>query len=149
MWSQARAGHQDEGQAAQMAIISECRYRWLRLPDLNLSRAEPNALRPWGRNRHSDNEKFCNDLNEPKPPKMSERPLETRQDFPTSKLNTAVRFRSPAPNFHWHYNSLFGVMLNQQLRAGCPLGCPSQKSLRQGHFLNPVGWILTYPHIAP
>jgi len=37
------------------------------------------------------------DLNEPKTPKMSERPLKTLQDFPTSKLNTRVRFPSTAP----------------------------------------------------
>jgi hypothetical protein len=48
-------------------------------------------------NRHSDNEKFCNDLNGPKTPKMSERSLKTRQYFETSKLNTRVRFPSPAP----------------------------------------------------
>src|SRR5713226_3552109 len=54
------------------------------------------------RNRHSDNEKFCNDLNRPKTPKMSEWPLKTLQDFPTSKLNTRVRFPSPAPKrFQW------------------------------------------------
>jgi hypothetical protein len=53
---------------------------------------------PGARNRHSDNEKFCNDLNGPKTPKMSERPLKTLQDFPTSKLNTRVRFPSPAPS---------------------------------------------------
>jgi drug/metabolite transporter (DMT)-like permease len=29
------------------------------------------------RNRHSDNEKFCNDLNGPNGPKMSERPVKT------------------------------------------------------------------------
>jgi hypothetical protein len=51
------------------------------------------------RNRHSDNEKFCNDLNRPKTPKMSEWPLKTLQDFPTSKLNTRVRFPPPAPRF--------------------------------------------------
>jgi hypothetical protein len=51
------------------------------------------------RNRHSDNEKFSNDLNEQKTPKMSERPLKTRQDFPPSKLNTRVRFPSPAAMF--------------------------------------------------
>ena len=39
-------------------------------------------------NRHSDKEKFCNDLNGPKTPKMSERPLKTLQYFETSKLNT-------------------------------------------------------------
>jgi hypothetical protein len=37
---------------------------------------------------HSDKEKFCNDLNGPKTLKMSERPLKTLQDFPTSNLNT-------------------------------------------------------------
>jgi hypothetical protein len=51
-----------------------------------------------GCNRHSDNEKFCNDLNGPKTPKMSERPLKTLQYFETSKLNTRVRFPSPAPS---------------------------------------------------
>ena len=40
------------------------------------------------RNRHSDNEKFCNDLNGLKTPKMSEQPLKTLQYFETSKLNT-------------------------------------------------------------
>jgi len=49
--------------------------------------------------RHSDKEKFCNDLNELKTLKMSERPLKTLQDFLTSKLNTRVRFPSPAPAF--------------------------------------------------
>jgi hypothetical protein len=49
--------------------------------------------------RHSDKEKFCNDLNGPKTPNMSERPLKTLLDFPTSKLNTRVRFPSPAPIF--------------------------------------------------
>jgi hypothetical protein len=48
------------------------------------------------RNRHSDNEKFRNDLKGPKTPKMSERPLKTLQYFETSKLNTRVRFPSPA-----------------------------------------------------
>src|SRR5216684_8341002 len=53
------------------------------------------------RNRHSDNEKFCNDLNRPKTSKMSELPLKTLQFFETSKLNTRARFPSPAPNgFH-------------------------------------------------
>jgi hypothetical protein len=52
------------------------------------------------RNRHSDKEKFCIGLNGPKTPKMSERPLKTPQDFPTSKLNTRVRFPSPAPIFN-------------------------------------------------
>jgi hypothetical protein len=51
---------------------------------------------PGARNRHSDNEKFCTDLNGPKTPKMSERPLKTLQYFETSKLNTRVRFPSPA-----------------------------------------------------
>src|ERR1700730_18738873 len=49
------------------------------------------------RNRHSDNEKFCIDLNGPKTPKMSERPLKTLRYFETTKLNTRVRFPSPAP----------------------------------------------------
>jgi hypothetical protein len=49
------------------------------------------------RNRHSDNRKFSNDLNGPKAPKMSERPLKTLRDSATSKLNTRVRFPSPAP----------------------------------------------------
>jgi len=49
--------------------------------------------------RHSDKEKFCNDLNELKTLKVSERPLKTLQDFLTSKLNTRVRFPSPAPAF--------------------------------------------------
>jgi hypothetical protein len=44
----------------------------------------------WAGNRHSDKEKFCNDLNEVKTPKMSERPLKTLKDFPTSKLNTSA-----------------------------------------------------------
>jgi hypothetical protein len=39
------------------------------------------------RNGYSDNGKFCNDLNGPKTPKMSERPLKTLKDFTTSKLN--------------------------------------------------------------
>jgi hypothetical protein len=47
--------------------------------------------------RYSDHEKFYNDLNGPKTSKMSEQPLKTLQDFPTSKLNTRVRFPSPAP----------------------------------------------------
>jgi hypothetical protein len=47
--------------------------------------------------RRSDNWKFCSDPNGPKTLKMSERPLKTIQDFPTSKLNTRVRFPSPAP----------------------------------------------------
>jgi hypothetical protein len=74
------------------------------------------------RNRHSDNEKFCNDLNEPKPPKMSERPLETRQDFPTSKLNTVVRFPSPAPRFSAPRYDLvrFGTLLSAPLLADEP-----------------------------
>ena len=38
------------------------------------------------RNRHSDSDKFCNDLNGPKTPKMSERSL--LQFIETSKLNT-------------------------------------------------------------
>jgi hypothetical protein len=50
------------------------------------------------RSRHSDKEKFCNDLNGPKTPKMSEQPLKTLEDFPTSKLNTRVRLPSPAPS---------------------------------------------------
>jgi hypothetical protein len=41
---------------------------------------------------HSDKEKFCNDLNGPKTLKMSERPLKTLQDFPTSILNTVRRY---------------------------------------------------------
>src|SRR3984893_12793618 len=50
------------------------------------------------RNRHFDNEKFCIDLNGPKTPKMSERPLKTLRYFETSKLNTRGRFPSPAPS---------------------------------------------------
>jgi hypothetical protein len=50
------------------------------------------------RNRHSDNEKFCNDPNETKPPKMLERPLKNLQDFQASRLNTRVRFPSPRSN---------------------------------------------------
>jgi hypothetical protein len=55
--------------------------------------------RAWVGNRHSGKQKFRNDLNGPKTPKMSERLLKTLQDFPTSKLNTRVRFPSPAPIF--------------------------------------------------
>jgi hypothetical protein len=51
-------------------------------------------------NRHSDKEKFCNDLNGPKAPKMSERPLKTLQDFPTSKLNTTLRCLLPSAAVH-------------------------------------------------
>jgi hypothetical protein len=50
------------------------------------------------RNRHSDNEEFCNDLNRPKTPKMSEQSWKTLQDFLTSKLNTRVRFTLAAPS---------------------------------------------------
>jgi len=57
--------------------------------------------------RHSDKEKFCNDLNGPETPKMSERPLKTLQDFPTSKLNTRVRFPSPAPS---NFSDLAGTL---------------------------------------
>jgi hypothetical protein len=51
----------------------------------------------------SDRRKFCNDLNGPKTPKMSERLLKTPQDFPTSKLNTGRTVRRlfklpPLPN---------------------------------------------------
>ena len=38
--------------------------------------------RAWVGNRYSDKEKFCNDLNGPKTPKMSERPLKTPTRFP-------------------------------------------------------------------
>jgi hypothetical protein len=61
------------------------------------------------RNRHSDKEKFCNDLNGPKTRKMSEWPLKTLQDFPTSKLNTRVRFPSPAPSPRREYHCRIGV----------------------------------------
>src|ERR1700675_4680589 len=57
------------------------------------------------RNGYSDNGKFCNDLNGPKTPKMSERPLKTLQDFTTSKLNTRVRIPSPA-----HSSDLAGTL---------------------------------------
>src|SRR6266851_7320581 len=63
--------------------------------------------RAWAGNRHSDKEKFCNDLNGPKTPKMSERALKTLQDFPTSKLNTRVRFPSPAPS---NFSDLAGTL---------------------------------------
>jgi hypothetical protein len=52
------------------------------------------------RNRHSDNDKFCNDLNGPKTAKMSERPLKTPQGFPTSKLNTTLRCLLPSAAVH-------------------------------------------------
>ena len=52
-----------------------------------------------GPHDHSDNEEFCNDLKGSKSCKMSEWPLKVFQDFPTSKLNTRVRFPSPAPRF--------------------------------------------------
>lgn len=51
-------------------------------------RQMPRKGRAWAGNRHSDREKFCNDLNGPKATKMSEWHLKTLQDFPTSKLNT-------------------------------------------------------------
>jgi hypothetical protein len=44
--------------------------------------------RVWAGSRHSDNEKFCNDLNDLKTPKMSERPLKKLQDFPTAPRTT-------------------------------------------------------------
>jgi hypothetical protein len=44
-------------------------------------------LRPSGLHRDSDNNKFCNDLNGSKTPKMSERSLKMLQYFETSKLN--------------------------------------------------------------
>ncbi len=47
----------------------------------------------WAHKRHSDNEKFCNDLNGPKTPRMSERLLKTLQYFETSKLNTSGTLR--------------------------------------------------------
>jgi hypothetical protein len=74
------------------------------------------------RNRDSDNEKFCNDLNEPKPLKMSERPLKTLKDFPTSKLNTRVRFPSPAPRFSTPLYDFvrFGTLLSARLLADEP-----------------------------
>jgi hypothetical protein len=46
--------------------------------------------RAWAGNRHSDKVKFYNDLNGPKTPKMSDWPLKTPKDFPSSKLNTRV-----------------------------------------------------------
>jgi len=49
------------------------------------------------RNRHSDKEKFRNDLNGPKSCEMSERLLKHCENPETSKLNTRVRFPSPAP----------------------------------------------------
>jgi hypothetical protein len=57
------------------------------------------------------------DLNEPKTPKMSERPLKTLQDFPTSKLNSKrpnlarlsesavsfqIGFSRPWEDLRWH-----------------------------------------------
>jgi len=54
--------------------------------------------RAWAGNRHSDKEKFCNDLNEPKTPKMSERPLKKLKDFPNSKLNTSGRYLKRLPS---------------------------------------------------
>jgi hypothetical protein len=63
VWNQARGGALDRRQMARKG-------------------------RAWTGNRHSDKEKFCNDLNGPKTPIMSERPLKTLKDFPTSKLNT-------------------------------------------------------------
>jgi hypothetical protein len=47
--------------------------------------------------RHSDKEKFPSGLNHPEGCKMSERPLHGLRNFATSKLNTRVRFPSPAP----------------------------------------------------
>ncbi len=47
--------------------------------------------------RHSDNGKFRSDLNHPEGCKMSERLLCELSNFSTSKLNTRVRFPSPAP----------------------------------------------------
>jgi hypothetical protein len=61
-------------------------------------RAENRVQTPNGY-RHSDKEKFRRDLNAPKTPKMSEQHLKTLQFFETSKLNTRVRFPSPAPAF--------------------------------------------------
>jgi hypothetical protein len=49
--------------------------------------------------RHSDNEKFRNGLNEPQGCKMLEWPLSMLRNSTTSKLNTRVRFPSPAPMF--------------------------------------------------
>src|SRR5512144_139444 len=46
---------------------------------------------------HSDKEKFCNSLNCPQGCKMSEWPLSEQKNSATSKLNTRVRFPSPAP----------------------------------------------------
>jgi hypothetical protein len=51
-----------------------------------------------------------------KTPKMSEQPTETLQDFLTSKLNTRVRFPSPAPK-ELHLSNVFGAC--QATRAEC------------------------------
>jgi hypothetical protein len=46
---------------------------------------------------HSDKEQFCRSLNHPEGCKKSELSLHALRNFSTSKLNTRVRFPSPAP----------------------------------------------------
>ena len=50
---------------------------------------------------NSDNKKFCNDLNGPKTPKMSERPLKTLQYFETSNLVVLPSERSMFGRLGW------------------------------------------------
>jgi hypothetical protein len=52
-----------------------------------------------GGSRHSDKEKFPSGLNHPQGRKMPEWLLNALRKFTTSKLNTRVRFPSPAPMF--------------------------------------------------
>jgi hypothetical protein len=73
----------------------------------------------WARHRHSDNEKFRRDLNRPKICEMSEQPLKTLQDFPTSKLNTRVPFPSPAPS---NFSDLVQILDLILTTVGCDPG---------------------------
>jgi hypothetical protein len=61
------------------------------------SRVGSPVLRIKPPHRRSDNEKFCSNFNCSKSCKMSEPELKTLQNSKTSKLNTRVRFPSPAP----------------------------------------------------
>jgi hypothetical protein len=65
---------------------------------------------------------------------MSERPLKVFQDFLTSKLNTRVRFPSPAPS---NFNSLARIPEAGcgRVRRACSLGGRAQGSEKRALWL--------------
>jgi hypothetical protein len=91
-----------------IATISECRYRWLRLPALNLPRARTECSATIGLATAilSTRNSVMISMG-PRTPKMSERRLKTPQDFPTSRLDKGSDFLTRS---NCHFNDLLPIL---------------------------------------